>query len=105
MTRAESRPAALTMVAALGVVFGDIGTSPLYAMRTMLHEAGSLDRVAVYGVTSLVIWTLIGIVSVLFVGMLLRADNEGEGGPLALVALVRGPPRARASPSSRAWPG
>jgi KUP system potassium uptake protein len=89
MTRAETRPAVVTMVAALGVVFGDIGTSPLYAMKTMLHDAGSIDRTAVYGVTSLVIWTLVLIVSVLFVGMLLRADNEGEGGPLALVALVR----------------
>ena len=84
------------MVAALGVVFGDIGTSPLYAMKTMLHEAGSIDRTAVYGVTSLVIWTLVLIVSVLFVGILLRADNEGEGGPLALVALVR-----RSTTSSR----
>ncbi len=96
MPTVDKRPAAVTMVAALGVVFGDIGTSPLYAMRTMLHEAGRVDRVAVYGVTSLVIWTLIGIVSVLFVGMLLRADNEGEGGPLALVALVR-----RSSTSAR----
>jgi KUP system potassium uptake protein len=84
------------MVAALGVVFGDIGTSPLYAMRTMLHDAGSIDRTAVYGVTSLVIWTLVLIVTVLFVGILLRADNEGEGGPLALVALVR-----RSTTSSR----
>ena len=96
MTRADSRPAVVTMVAALGVVFGDIGTSPLYAMRTMLHDAGSLDRVAVFGVTSMVIWTLIVIVTVLFVGMLLKADNEGEGGPLALVALVR-----RSSTSAR----
>src|ERR1700712_3987717 len=89
MTRTASRPAVVTMVAALGVVFGDIGTSPLYAMRTMLHEAGSLDRDVVFGVTSMVVWTLIGIVTVLFVGMLLGADNDGEGGPLALVALVR----------------
>jgi KUP system potassium uptake protein len=89
MSRTDSRPVAVTMVAALGVVFGDIGTSPLYAMKTMLHDAGSIDRTAVYGVTSLVIWTLVLIVSVLFVGVLLRADNEGEGGPLALVALVR----------------
>ncbi len=89
MTSGHDRSKAVTMVAALGVVFGDIGTSPLYALRTMLHDAGSLDRVAVYGVTSLVVWTLVGIVTVLFVGMLLGADNEGEGGPLALVALVR----------------
>lgn len=96
MARTRDTASLVTMVAALGVVFGDIGTSPLYAMRTMLHDAGSLDRVAVFGVTSMVIWTLVLIVTVLFVGILLKADNEGEGGPLALVALVR-----RSSTSAR----
>lgn len=74
---------------ALGVVFGDIGTSPLYAMRSILDEAGPVTRTDVYGVTSLVVWTLVLIVGVLHVGVLLTADNRGEGGILALASLLR----------------
>src|SRR5437588_9201940 len=76
-------------VAALGVVFGDIGTSPLYAMRAVLHEPSHLDPESVYGLTSTVIWSLTLIVTVLYVGILLGRDNDGEGGLLALVALLR----------------
>jgi hypothetical protein len=81
---------------ALGVVFGDIGTSPLYAMRTILGEGSDLSRTTVYGMTSLVIWALLLVVTALYVGLLLGSDNEGEGGRLALLALLR-----RTSPGAR----
>src|SRR5690349_2534589 len=84
----------MAVVGALGVVFGDIGTSPLYAMRTILGESGPVTQDTVYGVTSTVIWSLVVVVTVLYVGVLLREDNEGEGGLLALLGLLR---RARTS--------
>jgi KUP system potassium uptake protein len=83
------RGTALALVGALGVVFGDIGTSPLYAMRTILGESGPLDRASVYGVTSTVVWSLLLVVTMLYVGVLLGASNEGEGGLLALLGLLR----------------
>jgi len=73
-------------VTALGVVFGDIGTSPLYAFKECLkHGAASAD---VFGVISLILWSLILLVSIKYVGFVLKADNEGEGGILALLALA-----------------
>ena len=77
--------------ASIGVVFGDIGTSPLYAMREALHPvvaAGGDLRAAVLGVVSLLIWALILIVTLKYVVFLMRADNKGEGGILSLVVLV-----------------
>jgi KUP system potassium uptake protein len=77
--------------ASIGVVFGDIGTSPLYAMREALHPvvvAGGDLRAAVIGVASLLIWALILIVTLKYVVFLMRADNKGEGGILSLVVLV-----------------
>jgi KUP system potassium uptake protein len=77
--------------ASVGVVFGDIGTSPLYAMREALHpvvESGGDLRAAVIGVASLLIWALILIVTLKYVVFLMRADNRGEGGILSLVVLV-----------------
>jgi len=75
----------------IGVVFGDIGTSPLYAMREALHHtrAGIAPQIAVLGVVSLVTWALILIVTVKYVVFLMRADNKGEGGTLALQALAQ----------------
>jgi KUP system potassium uptake protein len=75
----------------MGVVFGDIGTSPLYAMREALrHTRASVGpQVAVLGVVSLVTWALILIVTVKYVAFLMRADNKGEGGTLALMALAQ----------------
>ncbi len=77
----------------LGVVYGDIGTSPLYAFRVALHAAvgttGPVTREVVLGVVSLILWALILIVTVKYVLILLRADNRGEGGTLALMALAR----------------
>ncbi|MBP1805026.1 potassium transporter Kup [Rubellimicrobium aerolatum] len=83
--------AALTM-GAIGVVYGDIGTSPLYAMRESLHAASrdGLTDADVIGVISLLIWTLVLIVTFKYVVLILRADNRGEGGTLSLVALVQG---------------
>ncbi|THD74334.1 MAG: potassium transporter Kup [Phenylobacterium sp.] len=75
----------------MGVVFGDIGTSPLYAMREALHatRASVSPQLAVLGVVSLVTWALILIVTVKYVVFLMRADNKGEGGTLALMALAQ----------------
>ena len=75
----------------VGVVFGDIGTSPLYAMREALahSRSGGTDELAVFGVVSLMAWALFLIVSVKYVIFLLNADNKGEGGALALMALAR----------------
>jgi KUP system potassium uptake protein len=77
------------LVGALGVVFGDIGTSPLYAMRSVLGEGGDLHRDTVYGLTSLVIWALLLVVTGLYICLLMRVDNHGEGGLLALFGLLR----------------
>jgi len=82
--------AALTL-GALGVVFGDIGTSPLYALQTVFaaHDhAVQPDEAGVYGVISLVFWAITIIVSVKYVSFVMRADNEGEGGIMALIARV-----------------
>lgn len=87
---AQRKPAGLAaMVGALGVVFGDIGTSPLYAMRAVLGEGGDLRRDTVLGLSSMMIWSLLLIVTGLYVGLLMRVDNEGEGGLLALFGLLR----------------
>ena len=78
-------------VGAIGVVFGDIGTSPLYAFREALNQtaADGIDPSEILGVLSLAIWSLILVVTVKYVLFLMRADNQGEGGVLALTALAR----------------
>lgn len=88
------RPIGLTL-AALGVVYGDIGTSPLYALRESLGEAYDIatTRANVLGVLSLIFWALTLTIAVKYVGFVLRADNHGEGGILALTALIGGQPR------------
>ena len=79
----------------VGVVYGDIGTSPLYALKESLHAATgggghhSLTREMVFGVVSLILWALILIVTIKYVLVVLRADNNGEGGTLSLVALAQ----------------
>ncbi|MEX2157601.1 MAG: potassium transporter Kup [Gemmatimonadales bacterium] len=82
--------AALSLTA-LGVVYGDIGTSPLYALREAFHgpHAMAVTSVNVLGVLSLIFWSLILIVSVKYLVFVMRADNKGEGGILALMALVQ----------------
>ncbi|WP_445191011.1 potassium transporter Kup [Sphingomonas sp. Tas61C01] len=78
-------------IGAIGVVFGDIGTSPLYAFREALAQssADGIDPSEILGVLSLALWTLTLIVTVKYVSFLMRADNHGEGGVLALTALAR----------------
>src|SRR5262245_61952162 len=77
-------------IAALGVVFGDIGTSPLYAMRECFHGPHAIATQAgnVMGVLSLIVWSLIIVVTLKYLVYVLRADNGGEGGILALTALA-----------------
>ncbi|WP_029417231.1 potassium transporter Kup [Brevundimonas bacteroides] len=79
------------IIGAIGVVFGDIGTSPLYAMREALHHSrsGGAAELAVLGVVSLVFWALILVVTIKYVVFLMRVDNKGEGGTLALMALAQ----------------
>ncbi len=84
---------------ALGVVYGDIGTSPLYALRECFHGEHGIDvsRTNVLGVLSLVFWVLTLIISVKYIALVLRADNKGEGGVLALLSLAL--PEKRGEPS------
>ena len=81
------------LIGSIGVVYGDIGTSPLYALReAVLAASGSAAGVtplAVLGVVSLILWALISVVTLKYVVILLRADNHGEGGTLALMALAQ----------------
>ena len=96
-------------IGALGVVFGDIGTSPLYTVQTVFnpddpHPVG-VSTDAVFGIISLIFWSLMIIVTVTYVALVMRADNNGEGGIMALITLVRrkGVPAAPARrPSWRA---
>jgi len=74
-------------IGALGVAYGDIGTSVLYAFKECLHHGVSTDR-EIVGVLSLIIWSLIILVSVKYIGVVTRADNQGEGGILALLSLA-----------------
>jgi len=89
------RPASLlaSSLAVIGVVYGDIGTSPLYALREAMLAAGAgsggVAREAVLGVLSLITWSLMLIVTLKYVLILLRADNQGEGGTLSLLALAQ----------------
>ena len=76
-------------LAALGVVFGDLGTSPLYTLKTVFALTGeNPDPMTTLGVLSLVVWTLIVITTVKYVSFAMRVDNDGEGGIVALMALL-----------------
>lgn len=81
------------VVAALGVVFGDIGTSPIYTIQTVFNPADPhpvpISDASVYGVVSLVFWSVMLIVTLTYVTLVMRADNDGEGGVMALITLVR----------------
>src|SRR6202167_5764884 len=74
---------AALLLGALGVVFGDIGTSPIYAFRESLKAAGGMSEAAVFGVLSLVFWAIILVVAIKYVVFVMKADNEGEGGTRA----------------------
>ena len=78
------------VVGAIGIVFGDIGTSPLYAFRETFagHHPLTLDRLHILGVISLMFWSMMLVVTLKYVAIIMRADNKGEGGSLALLALI-----------------
>ena len=83
-------PLPLLALGAIGVVFGDIGTSPLYALKESFagHHPLTVDQPHIFGVLSLIFWTMMLIVTFKYVLIILRADNHGEGGSLALLALI-----------------
>ncbi len=87
------RLSAGVVVGALGVVFGDIGTSPIYTLQTLFNPDDPhpvpITRPNVYGVVSLVFWSVMVIVTLTYVTLVMRADNDGEGGVMALITLVR----------------
>ena len=92
---------------ALGIVYGDIGTSPLYAFKEAFTEKShemTVDTINVYGICSLAFWALVIIISIKYLLLVMRADNKGEGGILALTALVM--PKRGSTPaamSAIAW--
>jgi KUP system potassium uptake protein len=81
------------LVAAVGVVFGDIGTSPIYTVQTVFHPHDPhpvpIGTDSVYGVVSLIFWSVMTIVTLTYVTLVMRADNDGEGGIMALITLLR----------------
>jgi KUP system potassium uptake protein len=95
--RLGTRRLALLCLTAVGIVYGDIGTSPLYAMRECFFgpHAVPVSRENVLGVLSLIVWTLVIVVTLKYLVYVLRADNRGEGGILALMALATGTRRGR----------
>jgi KUP system potassium uptake protein len=101
---ASAKPLPLIMLGALGVVFGDIGTSPLYALRQVFHDNPSLaaDPRAVTGIVSLILWAVVLAVCVKYTLFVMRADYDGEGGTLAMLALIQSkkPPKLYAAPSA-----
>ncbi|HED64724.1 MAG TPA: potassium transporter Kup, partial [Planctomycetes bacterium] len=98
-TDAGRRARALAALAALGIVYGDIGTSPLYAFRECFAGEGNVPVTPenILGVLSLIVWALVVVVSVKYLAFVIRADNHGEGGILALMTLVLSPIK-RSSP-------
>ena len=95
-------PAGLA-VAALGVVFGDIGTSPLYTLKTCFDSANAAPTVEnALGIVSLLVWALVFVVCLKYVTVLLQIDHEGEGGILALLALAE-PPKIHGAKSKASW--
>ncbi|MEK1904781.1 MAG: KUP/HAK/KT family potassium transporter, partial [Pseudomonas sp.] len=90
MSQSSTGKLSLT-VAALGVVYGDIGTSPLYTLKEVFagHYGVGVNPAGVYGILSLIFWSLMWVVTLKYVLVILRADNEGEGGVMALTALAR----------------
>src|SRR5579871_5328070 len=91
MTRGTARGA--LELGALGVVFGDIGTSPLYTVQTVFSPSDPhrvpVSTQNVYGVVSLIFWAVVTVVMVTYVILVMHADNDGEGGIMALITLIR----------------
>src|SRR5580693_3170413 len=99
MTRGTARGA--LELGALGVVFGDIGTSPLYTVQTIFNPTDPhyvrVTTEHVYGIVSLIFWAVVAVVTVTYIILVMRADNDGEGGIMALITLIR----RRGAPSKR----
>src|SRR5689334_23184805 len=78
------------IIGAIGIVYGDIGTSPIYAFRETFagHHTLIPDKLHIYGVLSLIFWSMMIIVTIKYVSIIMRADNKGEGGSLALLAMI-----------------
>jgi KUP system potassium uptake protein len=90
MTQVVRQPTSVLTLAAIGVVYGDIGTSPLYAIKECFHPSHGmpLDDLHVRGVLSLIVWSIVLVVSIKYMIFMMRADNRGEGGSLALLTLA-----------------
>src|ERR1700680_1497164 len=87
--RHQAEPGRWAMFSALGIVFGDLGTSPLYTLQTVVQATGGqFTPHSALGVLSLIVWTLIITISVKYCVFVMRADNHGEGGILALMSLI-----------------
>jgi KUP system potassium uptake protein len=88
----KHKAGAALLLGALGVVYGDIGTSPLYAVQTVFSSDAlrpvKIEQTSIYGAVSLIFWTVTVVVSLMYLVMIMRADNDGEGGLLSLVALL-----------------
>src|SRR5215470_14648599 len=101
MTRRSGTAQWALALGALGVVFGDIGTSPLYAVQTLFNPDDphpvKVSTDSIYGTVSLIFWSVTIIVTITYVALVMRADNDGEGGIMALIALIR----RRALPGGR----
>jgi KUP system potassium uptake protein len=95
-------PLGKLMIGAVGIVYGDIGTSPIYAFRETFagHHTLSPDRLHIFGVLSLIFWSMMIIVTLKYLSVIMRADNKGEGGSLALLALIN-----RSTSTKRRWTG
>jgi KUP system potassium uptake protein len=98
----EKKYLGLLALTALGIVFGDIGTSPIYAFREALNSNGALEPNPenILGLLSLMLWSLIIVISIKYLGFVMRADNQGEGGIMALTALVLPPSKSRSKSRS-----
>lgn len=105
-TRSTAQTA--VVVGALGVVFGDIGTSPIYTVQTVFNPGDphpvAVSTASVYGIISLIFWSVTLIVTLTYVTLIMRADNDGEGGIMALITLIsrRGAPGVGGR--RRRWP-
>src|SRR3982750_1735834 len=91
MTDSKKSSLSALTVGAVGVVFGDIGTSPLYALQATLDPRYRLavDVTDLYGIVSLIFWSFVFVVTIKYVFIVMRCDNKGEGGSLALYALIQ----------------
>ena len=102
----NGRSLPLLIIAALGVVFGDIGTSPLYALKLSVEAtqgSGASITSSVLGVLSLITWALIIVVSIKYILIIMRADNHGEGGVFALTALLLRKIEKKSKTSKARW--